>query len=128
MIEQVQEHMEELDRLNADPLSAQSARLLRRLLDIEAKAADGDLASAQGVRVQDPENEVELTQSGRDDDKQVYIPYFGVIQAAVSLGSEVLSSDPMQLFEYPGMIPGEDGIFQDLDLGFLDTFMRAEEA
>ncbi|OJJ61777.1 hypothetical protein ASPSYDRAFT_40318 [Aspergillus sydowii CBS 593.65] len=128
MIEQVQEHMEDLDRLNADPLSAQSARLLRRLLDIEAKAADGDLASAQGVRVQDPENEVELTQSGRDDDKQVYIPYFGVIQAAVSLGSEVLSSDPMQLFEYPGMIPGEDGIFQDLDLGFLDTFMRAEEA
>ncbi|KAL4815782.1 hypothetical protein BDW67DRAFT_191418 [Aspergillus spinulosporus] len=173
MIEQAQEHMEELDRLNADPLSARSARLLRRLLAIEARAADGeDLHSAQAVRVQSPENEPqpEVTQS---DDKHVYIPYFGVIQAAGEIVSaaaarpstpaavppgpegpaqtrpaaaamtpsrqapsnnvhslsgpfvsEVLSDDPMQLFEYPGMAGGEDGTFQDMDLAFLDNLMR----
>ncbi|KAL4926558.1 uncharacterized protein BDV17DRAFT_299656 [Aspergillus undulatus] len=162
MIEQAQEHMEELDRLNADPLSARSARLLRRLLDIEAKAADGDLHSAQAVRVQNPDTRTE-------DDKHIYIPYFGLIQAAgeiVSaaaahpsgreaptqtqpvaaaadpvpsnnvhglfkpLVSEVLSDDPMQLFEYPGMAGGEDESFQDMDLAFLDNMMRGagEEA
>ncbi|KAL4918994.1 hypothetical protein BDW62DRAFT_217404 [Aspergillus aurantiobrunneus] len=89
MIEQAQEHMEELDRLNADPLSARSARLLRRLLTIEAKAAEGDLYSAQAVRVQNPEAESEVPQS---DDKHVYIPYFGLIQAA----GEVVSAAAAQ--------------------------------
>ena len=172
MIEQVQEHMEELDRLNADPLSARSARLLRRLLAIEARAADGeDLHGAQAVRVQNPESEPQ-PEATDSDDKHVYIPYFGVIQAAgklvsaaahpstpnvVPLGaegqaqtrpaaaattpspqatsnnvhslfgpfvSEVLSDDPMQLFEYPGMAGGEDGTFQDMELAFLDNLMR----
>ncbi|KAL4949848.1 hypothetical protein BDW69DRAFT_202547 [Aspergillus filifer] len=183
MIEQAQEHMEELDRLNADPLSARSARLLRRLLEIEERAAEGgleDLHSAQAVRVQNPENESEPQPEGsHSDDKHVYIPYFGVIIQAAGeivsaapaahpstltvvpprpegpsqtppataattpsrpapsnnvhgLGlsgpfvSEVLSDDPMQLFEYPGMAGGEDGTgtFQDMDLAFLDNMMR----
>ncbi|KAL4942084.1 hypothetical protein BDV06DRAFT_235658 [Aspergillus oleicola] len=173
MIEQAQEHMEELDRLNADPLSARSARLLRRLLEIEARAADGeDLHSAQAVRVQNPENEPQ-PEGTHSDDKHVYIPYFGVIQAAGEIVSaaaahpstptvvpprpegpaqtrpataattpsrpapsnnvhglsgpfisEVLSDDPMQLFEYPGMAGGEDGTLQDMDLAFLENLMR----
>ncbi|KAE8337998.1 hypothetical protein BDV24DRAFT_177124 [Aspergillus arachidicola] len=177
LIEQAQEHMEELDRLNADPLSARSARLLRRLLAIEAKAVDGEhLHRAQVVRVQSPENAYQ-SEATHCEDKHVYIPYFGVIQAAgevVSaaaaacssrpstptvtlpgpegptqtrtvaatttpsrpapnnhvhglfgpLLSEVLSDDPMQLFEYPGMTGGEDGTFQDMDLAFLDNLMR----
>ncbi|KAL4987323.1 hypothetical protein BDW68DRAFT_161249 [Aspergillus falconensis] len=179
MIEQAQEHMEELDRLNADPLSARSARLLRRLLAIEARAADGeDIHSAQAVRVQNPENEPQ-PEATHSDDKHVYIPYFGVIQAAGEIVSaaaaaarpssrpstptamppgpegpaqtrpaaaattpsrpapsnnvhgftgpfvsEVLSDDPMQLFEYPGMTGGDDGTFQDMDLAFLDNLMR----
>jgi hypothetical protein len=173
MIEQAQEHMEELDRLNADPLSARSARLLRRLLAIEARAADGeDLHSAQAVRVQNPENEPQ-PEATHSDDKNVYIPYFGLIQAAGEIVSaaaahpststvvprrpegpvqtrpaaaatapprpapsnnvhslpgffvsDVLSNDPMQLFEYPGMAGGEDGTFQDIDFAFLDNLVR----
>ncbi|KAB8218017.1 hypothetical protein BDV33DRAFT_193077 [Aspergillus novoparasiticus] len=178
LIEQAQEHMEELDRLNADPLSARSARLLRRLLAIEAKAVDGEhLHRAQVVRVQSPENAYQ-SEATHCEDKHVYIPYFGVIQAAgeiVSaaaaaagssrpstptvmlpgpegptqtgtvaatttpsrpapnnhvhglfgpLLSDVLSDDPMQLFEYPGMTGGEDGTSQDMDLAFLDNLMR----
>ena len=172
MIEQAQEHMEELDRLNADPLSARSARLLRRLLTIEAMAADGeDLHSAQAVRVQNSESEPQ-PEATHSDDKHVYIPYFGVIQAAAQLVSavahpptptvvppgaegqaqtrpaaaattpslqatsnnihsfsgpffsEVLSDDPVQLFEYPGMAGVEDGTFQDMELAFLGNLMR----
>ncbi|KAL4962602.1 uncharacterized protein BDV14DRAFT_202601 [Aspergillus stella-maris] len=152
MIEQAQKHMEELDRLNADLLSAKSARLLRRLLEIEARAAEGDmkdLHSAQAIRVQSPENEPGPEPEGSDD-KHVYIPYFGVIQAAGEIVSapdathpsaltvvplstlsgpfaaQVLSEDPMQLFEYPGMASEvfEDSTFQDMDLAFLDNLMR----
>ncbi|KAL4757734.1 fungal specific transcription factor domain-containing protein [Aspergillus foveolatus] len=157
MIEQAQEHIEVLDRLNADPLSARSARLLRRLLAIEARAADGeDLHSAQAVRVQSPGSEPQ-PEATHSDDKHVYIPYFGVIQAAGEIVSaaahpstptvvppgaegqaqtrpaaaattpslqatsnnvhslsgpfvsEVLSDNPMQLFEYPGMAGGRTG-------------------
>ncbi|QMW39125.1 hypothetical protein G4B11_002405 [Aspergillus flavus] len=178
LIEQAQEHMEELDRLNADPLSARSARLLRRLLVIEEKSADSEhLHCAQIVRVENPEtaSQPEATHS---EDKHVYIPYFGVIQAAGeivsaaaaarssfrpstptvvspgpegsaqtrtvaatttpsrpapdnhahgifgSLVSEVLSDDPLQLFEYPGMAGGDNGTFHDMDLAFLDNLMR----
>ncbi|THC97165.1 hypothetical protein EYZ11_003330 [Aspergillus tanneri] len=52
MIEQAQENMDELNRLNTDALSERSARLLRRLLAIEAKAAEGNLQSAQSPRNQ----------------------------------------------------------------------------
>ncbi|KAL4811309.1 hypothetical protein BDV18DRAFT_155915 [Aspergillus unguis] len=175
MVEQVQEHMEEVDRLNADPLSAKSARFLRRLLDLEGRAAEGDLDSARGVCVQsagatsEPEPEDYAGANAGvsapcEDDKRVYIPYFGVIQAATEIvaarGSpttstdmirqrqgpiqaqivplaentnsnifaplvgEVLSDDPMQLFEYPGMTAADDGTFQDIDLAFLDNLMR----
>ncbi|KAB8076958.1 hypothetical protein BDV29DRAFT_169134 [Aspergillus leporis] len=189
MIEQAQENMEELNRLNADTLSARSARLLRRLLAIEAKAAEGDLQSAQSVSVQAPETEEPQSDDSTHPGKHVYIPYFGVIKAAgeshpdemrlqaqhlppanyrqsqpsavmragpevetqtqpMALGlpssppapsnnnnnvaslfaplfSEVLSDDPMQQFEYPGMVGGiDDGVFQDVDLTFLDNLMR----
>ncbi|KAJ6019310.1 hypothetical protein N7522_001377 [Penicillium canescens] len=82
MIEQAQENMEELNRLNSDTLSARSAQLLGRLLAIEAKAAEGDLQSAQSVSVRGPETEESQSGDTMIPGKNEYIPYFGVVKTA----------------------------------------------
>lgn len=92
MIEQAQENMEELNRLNSDTLSARSAQLLNRLLAIEAKAAEGDLQSAQSVSVQGPETEESQSDDSTNPGKHVYIPYFGVIKAAGESHTDGMSS------------------------------------
>ncbi|KAK8000783.1 hypothetical protein PG990_013383 [Apiospora arundinis] len=78
MIEQAQENMDELSRLSGDLLSTKSADLLRRLLAIEAEAADGHKGRAQGVDVE--------MQNAEDNDEdgvvRVAIPYFGVVRIA----------------------------------------------
>ncbi|PLB51398.1 hypothetical protein P170DRAFT_433405 [Aspergillus steynii IBT 23096] len=80
MIEKAQEDMEGLDRVNEDPLSARSAGLLRHLLAIEAKAADGDLQSALSLSVQASGFETPATDESTHDGRVAYIPYFGVIK------------------------------------------------
>lgn len=85
MMEQSQESMEEVSRLNADPLSAQSADLLRRLLAIEAEAADGHVHRAESVSVQTPDPAEEPVEELGEDSSgamRVYIPYFGIIKIA----------------------------------------------
>ncbi|KAK1142984.1 hypothetical protein N8T08_007225 [Aspergillus melleus] len=82
IIEQAQDNMEDLDRINGDPLSAKSAALLRRLLAIEAQAADGNHWSAHSVSVQEPDTDVATGDESASGDRGVYIPYFGVIKAA----------------------------------------------
>jgi hypothetical protein len=86
MVEQVQESMEELSRLNEDTLGAQSAELLRRLLIIEAEAAVAAAGRAQLVgdpsmqgpaSVDDQVGELERDQSGA---VCVHIPHFGAIK------------------------------------------------
>lgn len=79
MIEQTQESMEELSRRSGEALSAESANLLRRLLVIEAEAADGCRERAQGVDVLQPQND-----EGNDGDGivRVTVPYFGVVRIA----------------------------------------------
>ncbi|KAK8104559.1 uncharacterized protein PG998_011592 [Apiospora kogelbergensis] len=79
MIEQVQESMAKLSRASGDPLSAESADLLRRLLAIEAEAADGRKGRAQGVDVE----QLQKDEEGVDDGVvRVVIPYFGVVRIA----------------------------------------------
>ncbi|KAL9082714.1 MAG: hypothetical protein Q9165_008813 [Trypethelium subeluteriae] len=82
MIEQAQEHMEEVNRLNSDALSTQSADLLRRLLAIEVEIGDGNPRCARRVSVQEAGTETAL--SGQDNDAvlKVHIPYFGIIKIA----------------------------------------------
>ncbi|PMD41761.1 hypothetical protein L207DRAFT_511553 [Hyaloscypha variabilis F] len=50
MIEQVQDNMVEVGRLNTDPLSVQSADLLRRLSTIELQVADGNINPAANLQ------------------------------------------------------------------------------
>jgi len=82
MIEQMQENMEEVSRLNADALSAQSANLLRLLLAIEAEAADSHIHSAESVSVLAPETETAQPDEQNNSVVRVYIPYFGIIKIA----------------------------------------------
>lgn len=80
MIEQAQESMEELSRVNGDALATKSADLLARLLAIEAEAADGQKGRAHDVDVQAHNHESEGTTS--ESVVRVNIPYFGVIKIA----------------------------------------------
>lgn len=80
MIERVQENMEEVNRLNSDALSAQSADLLRRLLTIEVETADGGFSSAGLVSVEEAGTQTVI--SDNDIVVSVHIPYFGIIKIA----------------------------------------------
>ena len=87
MIEQVQESMEEVSRHNGDALGARSVELLRRLLLIEAEAADGLAKSVDSVvSVRVPAAADEETVDASNEEKSgavcVYIPYFGTIKIA----------------------------------------------
>jgi len=82
MIEQVQEHMSEINRLNSDELSAQSADLLKSLLSIDlekghARVSVLEADSSEGILSHDGivlEEESVLV--------KVHIPYFGIIRIA----------------------------------------------
>ncbi|OIW29103.1 hypothetical protein CONLIGDRAFT_548606, partial [Coniochaeta ligniaria NRRL 30616] len=91
MIEQAQENMEEVNRLNSDALSAQSAELLRRLLavDVEADEANGCF---RRVTVQDTEVGPEVSDHDADDVVCMHIPYFGTIRiSSEGVSKEVLT-------------------------------------
>ncbi|KAI0533590.1 hypothetical protein GGR58DRAFT_506174 [Xylaria digitata] len=77
LLEQALENMDALARISNDTLSAKSAGLLRRLLDIEAEAAGGEPYSAQR------EGSAEAAQGQAHDDAHVLrigIPHFGTIR------------------------------------------------
>lgn len=86
MVEQVQEGMEEMSRLNEDELGVQSAELLRRLLVIEAEAAAeaagraqrGGDATMQGPTYgEDQAAELEVNENGA---VRFRIPHFGTVK------------------------------------------------
>jgi hypothetical protein len=82
MIEQVQENMHEINRLNSDALSAQSADLLRKLLAIEIETGDRRVSvSEAGNEMMQPDG----TPREEDGVVSVHIPYFGIIR----IGSEI---------------------------------------
>ncbi|KAL4948627.1 hypothetical protein BDW69DRAFT_189105 [Aspergillus filifer] len=86
MIEQVQEHMNEINRLNSDELSAQSADLLKALLAIDMEKVPGRVSvrdagvgrmSWQGGLIQEEEQGEEEKEEGV---VRVHVPYFGIIR------------------------------------------------
>lgn len=97
MIEQVQEHMAEINRLNSDELSAQSADLLKSLLAIDLEKGHGR------VSVREAGSDGMLPHDGVVSEEEsvvrVHIPYFGVIriarekQHAATLGTSSSSSN-----------------------------------
>ncbi|KAF2122084.1 hypothetical protein BDV96DRAFT_562891 [Lophiotrema nucula] len=92
MIEQVQENMKEVNRLNSDALSQQSADLLQRLLDIEIETADGHTRSADRVSVHEVGEDTSVPEQDNDAATSVHIPYFGIIKISrKGISKQVLS-------------------------------------
>ena len=90
MIEQLLENMKEVNRLNSDALSAQSADLLRRLLNVESEAADGAPRPVRKVSVEGAGTETAPSDQDNDSVVSVHIPYFGVIKISrEGVGKEV---------------------------------------
>nr|L7X8G0.1 RecName: Full=Dehydrocurvularin biosynthesis regulator [Aspergillus terreus]AGC95322.1 CurR [Aspergillus terreus] len=92
MIEQVQEHMSEINRLNSDELSAQSADLLKSLLAIDLEKGKGR------VSVREAGSEGMLPQDGMGPEEEsvvrVHIPYFGIIRIAREKQHATTASKP----------------------------------
>jgi hypothetical protein len=80
MIEQAQEHMTEINRINSDALSSQSGNLLRRLLAIEIGTVGDCSPLSERVSVQGTESL--LPDQDNDVAVSVHIPYFGIIKIA----------------------------------------------
>ncbi|KAL4784724.1 hypothetical protein BJX76DRAFT_204471 [Aspergillus varians] len=100
MIEQVQEHMSEINRLNSDELSAQSADLLKTLLAIDMEQGDGR------VSVRELGSEGMLQQHGMSQEEEeegegmvrVHIPYFGMIRIVREVPTKRQSLPPVDQF------------------------------
>jgi hypothetical protein len=82
MIEKAQENMREVNRINSDALSAQSADLLRRMLAIDVTSAGEDLSTTETVSVQEAQSEEDPSDPDDDTTVSVHIPYFGIIKIA----------------------------------------------
>ncbi|KAJ5679985.1 Polyketide synthase KR [Penicillium majusculum] len=76
MIEQAQENMQEVNSLNSDAMSAQSAELLRRILAIGSGPLDG----SQKISVQELATKTVSMDQNDDDVVTVNIPYFGIVK------------------------------------------------
>ena len=107
MIEQVHEHMKEVNRLNTDVLSAQSADLLRRLLLVKVNSSGDSLHCARRVSVHGAGSETVLPEPD-DSTIVVHIPYFGIIKIArEGLSRQILRSQPIaaRAFVTKAMLP-----------------------
>lgn len=78
MLDQVLERMNVISNINGDVITEKSARLVRRLLDIEAGAAEGSNYTARSVREDDDVQESKEEGEGL----RLHIPYLGVIKIA----------------------------------------------
>ncbi|PLB44870.1 hypothetical protein P170DRAFT_391292 [Aspergillus steynii IBT 23096] len=78
MIEQVQEHMSEINRLNSDELSAQSADLLKALLAVDMEKGTGRVSVKEAGVGQDGMGQED--EEGEEGVVRVHIPYFGIIR------------------------------------------------
>lgn len=114
MIEQVQENMEEVNRLNADALSAQSANLLRKLLAIDTEMPDG---AAGQVSVQQDGAETFPLEPNSNSTVSVRIPYFGIINIArEGMSKEVTRpAEPALAAAQPDHLHAVDSLVQPLD-------------
>lgn len=105
MLEQALERMDAISSVNNDSIAEKSARLIRRLLKIEADAAEGSSYTTKSARAADGD-----LQGGRQEGEDLHlnIPYLGVIRIAredpvprqLSLGGAAPRLDPTSQAEF----------------------------
>ncbi|KAF4214211.1 hypothetical protein CNMCM5878_009545 [Aspergillus fumigatiaffinis] len=80
ILEQALERMDVISNVNKDVITGKSAELIRRLLEIEADAAEGRSYTTRSV-IGDADEEQEGT-GKKNDELRLHIPYLGVIKIA----------------------------------------------
>ncbi|KAF2690143.1 C6 zinc finger domain protein [Lentithecium fluviatile CBS 122367] len=80
MLDQALERMDVISNVNGDATTDQSAKLIQRLLDIEADAAEGSSYTATSVRGNDDDVQEGMETDG--EELRLHIPYLGVIKIA----------------------------------------------
>ncbi|KAK4175164.1 hypothetical protein QBC36DRAFT_302223 [Triangularia setosa] len=89
LVEGYLENMDTFNKLNADALSEKSAGMIRRLMAIEADAADGRRKyNTQAVHRSCSES---VVTPGRQNVLRVFIPYYGVVKIVAA--DEVISKE-----------------------------------
>lgn len=76
MLDQALERMDVISNISKDVITEKSAKLIRRLLDIEADAAEGSSYTARSVRGDDDVREGKK----EGEELRLHIPYLGVIK------------------------------------------------
>lgn len=79
MLDQALERMDVISNINNDVITEKSAKLIRRLLDIEADEAEGSSYTARSVSGDD---DMEEEGKKEGEELQLNIPYLGVIKIA----------------------------------------------
>ncbi|GIJ99639.1 hypothetical protein Aspvir_003640 [Aspergillus viridinutans] len=80
ILEQALERMEVISSVNKDVITGKSAELIRRLLDIEADAAEGRSYTTRSVTGDDDHGQEGIDK--KRDELRLHIPYLGVIKIA----------------------------------------------
>lgn len=80
MLDEALERMDLISSMNSDVTTEQSARLIRRLLEVEADAAEGSSYTATSVGEDDDDKQREMNIG--DKEVRLHIPYLGVIKIA----------------------------------------------
>lgn len=94
MIEQVQESMNEMNRLNSDELSAQSADLLKALLAIDVDKGIRTVSVSEAGS----ENSNDLGLEEEEGVVRVHIPYFGIIRIIRDATTGTMHRDEVHRF------------------------------
>ncbi|KAL1311901.1 hypothetical protein AAFC00_001972 [Neodothiora populina] len=82
MIEEVEDNMKAVNRLNSDAHSAHSIELLGQLLALNVESDDGDPPALRSVSIYDTSTDVEPAIRTADPIVNINIPYFGVVKVA----------------------------------------------
>ncbi|GIJ86401.1 hypothetical protein Asppvi_005289 [Aspergillus pseudoviridinutans] len=101
ILEQALERMDVISNANKDIITGKSAKLIRRLLDIEADAAEGRSYTTRSV-IADADEGQEGTEK-KSDQLRLYIPYLGVIKIARQdpISCELPGPHQMNPVEFP---------------------------
>lgn len=81
LLDQTLDRMEVISNLNKDTITDKSAKLLRRLLDIEADAAEGSRYSARSVTA-NGEDVADGSIEKEGEEIRLTIPYLGIVKIA----------------------------------------------
>ncbi|KAB5522147.1 C6 zinc finger domain protein [Coniochaeta sp. 2T2.1] len=131
MLDQALERMDVITDVNKDPVTEKSAALIRRLMEIEADAAEGNSYTTKSVI-----GGVDMGESSRDGrvDLLLHIPYLGVIE--ISRRGPVAREPPPQReqaddsngpFTFPPHSPADEQMLSHLAVssqtlnGYLST-------